>query len=81
MPNDGQVQRAHDSTALEEKSEIDKQPSPCVDPNLSLNDVASEFRFTLEEVEEYYAKHKDVARTRARFKRMRDVLNNLEDEA
>lgn len=60
---------------------MDKQPSPCVDPSLSLSDIAREFRFTQEEVGEYYAKYKDVARTKARFKRMRDVLNNLEDEA
>ena len=60
---------------------MDAQAAPYVDLNLSLSDIAREFRFTQEEVDEYYAKYKDVARTRARFKRMRDVLHSLEDEA
>ena len=45
-----------------------------------IQDTAREFRFTIEEVQEYYDKCGDAERTRNRFKKMRDVLNALKDE-
>ena len=40
----------------------------------SLRDIAKEFRFTLEEVQEYYDKCGEMGRTRARFQQMRQEL-------
>jgi len=42
--------------------------------------IADTFRFTLDEVKEYYNKCGDVPKTRNRFRRMREVLNNLADD-
>lgn len=39
-----------------------------------------EFRFLIEEVKEYYDKCGDAARTRNRFRKMREVLNALPDD-
>ncbi|TFY55413.1 hypothetical protein EVJ58_g8262, partial [Rhodofomes roseus] len=64
----------------QEAQQVARSSSPCVDPSLSLTDIAREFRFTLEEVEEYYAKCNNIARTKARFKKMREVLAALKDE-
>ncbi|EJF66601.1 hypothetical protein DICSQDRAFT_45905 [Dichomitus squalens LYAD-421 SS1] len=46
----------------------------------AVQDIAREFRFTTEEVQEYYDKCGDPERTRNRFKKMRDVLNALKDD-
>ncbi|KAH9946781.1 hypothetical protein B0H21DRAFT_692995 [Amylocystis lapponica] len=46
----------------------------------AVRDVAREFRFTVEEVQEYYDKCGDVERTRSRFRRMREVLAALVDD-
>lgn len=46
----------------------------------TVRDIAREFRFTVEEVKEYYDKCGDADRTRTRFKRMRDVLSALDDD-
>lgn len=43
-------------------------------------DVAREFRFTFEEVKEYYDGCGDVNRTRNRFKIMRELLLLLPDD-
>jgi hypothetical protein len=40
-----------------------------------IKDIAKEFRFTTEEVQEYYDKCGEMGRTRARFQRMRQDLN------
>lgn len=40
----------------------------------SLREIAKDFRFTLEEVQEYYDKCGEMSRTRRRFQRMRDIL-------
>ncbi|RPD63051.1 hypothetical protein L226DRAFT_549322 [Lentinus tigrinus ALCF2SS1-7] len=46
----------------------------------AVQDIAKEFRFTVEEVQEYYDKCGDPERTKNRFKKMRDVLNTLMDD-
>ncbi|KAI8995528.1 hypothetical protein BD414DRAFT_479793 [Trametes punicea] len=46
----------------------------------AVRDIAKEFRFLVEEVQEYYDKCGDPERTRNRFKRMREVLNALKDD-
>ncbi|KAH9937581.1 uncharacterized protein B0H18DRAFT_971309 [Fomitopsis serialis] len=82
-PPDALAQQAGSAAPAEQAQDIPegaRVDSPCVDPSLSVNDIAHEFRFTLEEVEEYYAKYQDIARTRARFRKMRDVLAALEDD-
>ena len=45
-----------------------------------IQDTAREFRFTIEEVQEYYDKCGDMERTRNRFKRMREVLLAMPDD-
>jgi hypothetical protein len=40
----------------------------------SIRDIAKEFRFTVEEVQEYYDKCGEMGRTRMRFQRMRQEL-------
>ncbi|GBE78310.1 hypothetical protein SCP_0111950 [Sparassis crispa] len=45
----------------------------------TVRDIAQEFRFTVEEVQEYYDKCGDAERTKQRFKKMRDALTALED--
>lgn len=60
--------------------------SPLEDPSTlhvidqAVRDIAMEFRFLLEEVKEYYDKCGDAARTRNRFRKMREVLNALPDD-
>lgn len=44
-------------------------------------DIAREYRFTVEEVHEYYDRCGAMDRTRARFQKMRETLNALEDDA
>lgn len=46
----------------------------------AVRDIAIEFRFTVEEVQEYYDRCGDPERTKNRFKKMRDVLNALKDD-
>ncbi|OBZ79473.1 hypothetical protein A0H81_00678 [Grifola frondosa] len=70
-------QRTHDSPQV--------QPPPMEQCALhvvdqAIHDVAREFRFTVEEVQEYYDKCGDVNRTRARFRKMREALSAFEDE-
>ena len=40
----------------------------------SLRDIAKSFRFTYDEVKEYYDRCHDLARVRMRFQEMREVL-------
>lgn len=40
----------------------------------TLREIAKDFRFTLEEVKEFYDKSGDMSRTKRRFQRMREVL-------
>lgn len=40
----------------------------------SLREIAKDYRFTLEEVQEYYDKCGEMSRTRRRFQRMREFL-------
>ncbi|KAI0304715.1 hypothetical protein BC826DRAFT_977866 [Russula brevipes] len=47
----------------------------------SILDIARDFRFTVEEVQEYYDRCGAMDRTRARFKRMRDMLSALPDDS
>ena len=56
------------------------QPAPLHPIDQAVRDIAKDFRFTVEEVQEYYDKCGDAERTRNRFKKMRDVLNALKDE-
>ncbi|KAH9944480.1 uncharacterized protein BXZ73DRAFT_87365 [Epithele typhae] len=42
--------------------------------------IAREFRFTVEEVQEYYDKCGDPERTRLRFMKMRELLDNFKDD-
>ncbi|KAH9982649.1 hypothetical protein BGW80DRAFT_1471407 [Lactifluus volemus] len=46
----------------------------------SILDIAREFRFTVEEVQEYYDRCGAMDRTRGRFKKMRDTLLALADD-
>ncbi|KAH9037943.1 hypothetical protein EDB84DRAFT_1587904 [Lactarius hengduanensis] len=46
----------------------------------SILDIAREFRFTVEEVQEHYDRCGAMERTRARFKKMRDTLSALADD-
>ncbi|KAI0361744.1 hypothetical protein OH77DRAFT_1585799 [Trametes cingulata] len=46
----------------------------------AVRDIAKEFRFLVEEVQEYYDKCGDPERTRNRFKKMREVINALPDD-
>lgn len=39
-----------------------------------IRDIAKEFRFTVEEVQEYYDKCGEMGRTRTRFQKMRQEL-------
>ncbi|KAI0029612.1 hypothetical protein K488DRAFT_56018, partial [Vararia minispora EC-137] len=45
----------------------------------SIQDIAREFRFTVEEVQQYYDKCGAMERTRARFNKMRQMLDALPD--
>jgi len=45
-----------------------------------IRDIAREFRFTVDEVQEYYDKCGEMGRTRTRFQKMRQQLSNFEDE-
>jgi len=47
----------------------------------SILDISREFRFTIEEVQEYYDRCGAMDRTRARFKKMRDILSALPDDS
>lgn len=40
----------------------------------NLQEIARDFRFTLEEVQEYYDTCGEMSRTRRRFRRMRELL-------
>ncbi|KAI0724440.1 hypothetical protein C8T65DRAFT_704308 [Cerioporus squamosus] len=59
-------------------------PEPIAPPlhpiDQAVHDIAKEFRFTVDEVQEYYDKCGDPERTKNRFKKMRDVLNALPDD-
>ncbi|KAG6850837.1 hypothetical protein H0H93_008140, partial [Arthromyces matolae] len=46
-----------------------------------IRDIAREFRFTIEEVQEYYDRCGEMGRTRLRFQKMREQLANFEDES
>ncbi|KAI0824274.1 hypothetical protein BC628DRAFT_1339733 [Trametes gibbosa] len=59
--------------------------APCTTNGLhvidqAVRDIAKDFRFLVEEVQEYYDKCGDPERTRNRFKKMREVLNELPDD-
>ncbi len=56
-----------------------RDPSLMVEPSRKLK-IASEFRFTVEEVQEYYDKHGDIAKTHSRFQRMREMIAQLDDD-
>ncbi|KAF5377542.1 hypothetical protein D9615_005266 [Tricholomella constricta] len=45
-----------------------------------IRDIAKEFRFTVEEVQEYYDKCGEMGRTRTRFQKMRQQLSKFEDD-
>jgi Fe-S-cluster formation regulator IscX/YfhJ len=47
----------------------------------SISDIARDFRFIVEEVREYYDRCGAMDRTRARFKKMRDMLSALPDDS
>ncbi|KAI9572819.1 hypothetical protein HD554DRAFT_2202662 [Boletus coccyginus] len=49
----------------------------CIDQ--AICDIANEFRFTVQEVKEFYDKCGEMDRTRTRFQRMRQLLNTVED--
>lgn len=46
----------------------------------SIHDIAKKFRFTVEEVQEYYDKCGEMGRTRSRFEKMRRELSKLADD-
>ncbi|KAI0639298.1 hypothetical protein C8Q77DRAFT_1046095 [Trametes polyzona] len=69
----------------EEPSKRQRTGSVCMPNGLhvidqAVRDIAKEFRFLIEEVQEYYDKCGDAERTRNRFKKMREVLNALPDD-
>ena len=45
----------------------------------AIYDIANEFRFTVQEVKEFYDKCGEMDRTRTRFQRMRQLLNSVGD--
>ncbi|KAG6842531.1 hypothetical protein C0991_000057 [Blastosporella zonata] len=45
-----------------------------------IRDIAKQFRFTVEEVQEYYDKCGEMGRTRTRFQRMREQLAKFADD-
>ncbi|TFY80768.1 hypothetical protein EWM64_g3237, partial [Hericium alpestre] len=45
-----------------------------------IQEIAREFRFTVEEVQEFYDRCGAMDRTRARFKKMRETLNMMDDD-
>ncbi|KAF9240933.1 hypothetical protein BU15DRAFT_87494 [Melanogaster broomeanus] len=49
----------------------------CIDQ--AICDIANEFRFTVQEVKEFYDKCGEMERTRTRFQKMRQVLSSIED--
>lgn len=49
----------------------------CIDQ--AIYDIANEFRFTVQEVKEFYDKCGEMERTRTRFQRMRQLLNSVGD--
>ena len=46
----------------------------------SILNIAQEFRFTVDEVQEYYDRCGAMDRTHARFKRMREILMKMADD-
>ncbi|KAI0094708.1 hypothetical protein BDY19DRAFT_1062111 [Irpex rosettiformis] len=58
----------------------DSQTGPLHVVDQVILDVARRFRFTVEEVKEYYDKCGDLNRTTNRFTRMREVLASLPDD-
>jgi hypothetical protein len=47
----------------------------------NLHEIAKDFRFTVEEVKEFYDKCADMVKTRLRFQKMREELNtNFRDD-
>lgn len=52
-------------------------PLHCIDQ--AIYDIANEFRFTVQEVKEFYDKCGEMERTRTRFQRMRQLLNSVGD--
>lgn len=46
----------------------------------SILDIAFEYRFTVDEVQEYYDRCGAMDRTRTRFKKMREILSALPDD-
>jgi hypothetical protein len=66
------------SEYVEELSEDPKQDALRSDSHIidqSIRDIAKQFRFTVEEVQEYYDKCGEMVRTRTRFQRMREELS------
>lgn len=57
-----------------------EQPSQVHFIDQNIRDIAQEFRFTVNEVQEYYDKCGEMSRTRRRFEKMRQKLTQLEDE-
>ncbi|KIJ68276.1 hypothetical protein HYDPIDRAFT_106448 [Hydnomerulius pinastri MD-312] len=49
----------------------------CIDQ--AICDIASEFRFTVQEVKEFYDKCGEMERTRTRFQKMRHLLSSIEE--
>ncbi|KAI6132700.1 hypothetical protein EV401DRAFT_214576 [Pisolithus croceorrhizus] len=45
----------------------------------AIHEIAREYRFTVEEVKEFYDKCGEMERTRTRFRRMRELLSNLSE--
>ena len=60
---------------------LNSPPEDAMHPvDQAVHGIAREFRFTVEEVQEYYDKCGDPERTRTRFMSMRAVLNTLKDD-
>ncbi|KAH0838438.1 hypothetical protein J3R83DRAFT_6749 [Lanmaoa asiatica] len=52
-------------------------PLHCIDQ--AIYGIANEFRFTVQEVKEFYDRCGEMDRTRTRFQRMRQLLNSVDD--
>ncbi|KAF8441484.1 hypothetical protein L210DRAFT_3537300 [Boletus edulis BED1] len=52
-------------------------PLHCIDQ--AICDIANEFRFTVQEVKEFYDKCGEMDRARTRFQKMRQLLNTVDD--
>ena len=76
------IESRSEQTSRHPASVVIKQDGPILHVvDQSILDIAREFRFTVEEVQEHYDRCGAMEQTRARFKKMRDTLSALADDS